>query len=71
MTTAVNELKTSVNERTIVIGLYRENRAWTVRKSEIVHGMRVPIDQVENLNSSDALQLQTDWWKEYNYMPLN
>jgi len=65
------EKQAKVMEKTYVVGIHREGKALLVRKSELVFGLRVPIDQTYALDVDDAVWNMQNYINEVHGFQLN
>jgi hypothetical protein len=73
MTETISETKVTKTEtsREFAIGIHRDKKGFLVRKSEIMHGVRVPIDETYVLDLPAAIWMQQYWCNELNKINLN
>lgn len=60
-----------LTERVYCVGIHRDKRGYFVRKSEIIHGLRVPLDESYVLDLDRAIWLQCHWLTELTGISLN
>lgn len=62
---------TTVRHREYVVGIYREHERLLVRKSELIGGIRVPLDETYVLDIDSAIRMQQYWINELHGFSLN
>jgi|GEM_PF-3030631 len=71
ITTELLTKKTSVRRREFVVGIHREGKNLLVRKSELIGGIKVALDETYVLNIDDAVLVQQNWINELHAFTLN
>ena len=69
--TILSKTKVSAKQRHFLIELLLENENIVLRKSELIFGITVPIDETYVLNLTDAISLKTHWMLQIYGISLN
>lgn len=60
-----------ITHRVFIVGIHREGKKVLVRKSELIHGIRVVLDETYVLDIENAIWLQSTWMQELTGFHLN
>lgn len=71
MQTAVTDKKTTVKFREFSISIHLDGENFIVRKSEIIAGIRVPLDETYVLSLKDAIWMQNFWFCQLHGFSIN
>jgi len=71
MNTPVLIQKATAKHREFVVGIYRDHKGIIVRKSEVLAGIKVPLDQTYVLDVDSAVWLMNFWVSQLHGHSVN